>query len=298
MITDRPQGDGNDAGRSEAIEELRRYGSSLRGTISPVQAQAAATRALAGHTARGWSRRWVLAAATAGFLAISSVGLAAASDSSLPGDSLYGIKRGYEQVTALFGASHVSVRIEEASQLIILGRNATAVAVLAEALAELEVTDVTAALEEAEALLQEGDEDTLEVAQAATELVKATEGIAIAARAGNEEAKQAAIADVRDRAANVAATARGNSPNFSGFPPIGQDGEDGESGDGGPPFGLPEGPPDHAGPPDDVGNSNNTGSSNGGSSQGGPPSDDTEASGNNGSGNSNNSNNSNNRSRP
>jgi hypothetical protein len=92
----------NDENR--AIEDLRSYARSLVDAVPSARGEAVIGRALAARRRHRRSRRLVVALATAGLLAVSSVGLAAVSDAAAPGDFLYPVDRGYEWAGDLFGA--------------------------------------------------------------------------------------------------------------------------------------------------------------------------------------------------
>ena len=101
-----------------ALEDLRRYGRSLADSVSPSQADAVITRALASRTRGRRSGRLFLALAIVGLLAVSNVGLALVSDNAAPGDFLYPFDRGYEWARDLFGTrSRATERLSESQVL-------------------------------------------------------------------------------------------------------------------------------------------------------------------------------------
>ena len=101
-----------------AIEDLRRYGRSLADSVSPSQADAAITRALAASGRGRRSGRLFLALAIVGLLAVSNVGLAVVSNNAAPGDFLYPFDRGYEWARDLFGTrSRATERLSESQVL-------------------------------------------------------------------------------------------------------------------------------------------------------------------------------------
>ncbi len=187
--------------KSEATEALRSYRDWLVAQIPASDGQMAATRALAAAT-RVPRRRWLVVVAVAGLLAISNVGLAAVSDTAVPGDPLYGLKRAYERVSDLFGeGSHVAERLREAEVLLTRGESNSALAVTEEALAELEVdTNLTDLLEGVPVAADpELIAETGELVELAREIHEAAKGSAD---------RQIAISALREQAARVAEIAR------------------------------------------------------------------------------------------
>lgn len=218
---------------SEATEALRRYGTWLVAHTGAAEAQVAATRALAGSL-RPRRRRWVVAVAVAGLLLIGNVGLAAVSDSAVPGDTLYGLKRAYEQITGILGdQNHAAERLREAEILLQRGDSDAALAATEEALAELEIDTPLGDMLEG-----------VPVAEADPELIAETEALVdlakeIHASAKDSTDRQEAIAALREQAARVAAVARANAQAPADHPGQGQ--------------GPPDNPGQGQGPPGDPG---------------------------------------------
>lgn len=188
---------------SDATDALRSYGEWLQSRVSPDDALLAATRALGAHRPLT-RRRWVVVVAVAGLLVISNVGLAAASDSAVPGDPLYGLKRAYEQIGDLLGVeSHASERLREAEVLLARGHNDAALQAADEALEELNIPSGLGLF----------IDDVGETAASNSELKALTEDLVSLARVVHESAKdsdsrQAAIEAVREQAKRVADMAR------------------------------------------------------------------------------------------
>ncbi|MEX2625155.1 MAG: DUF5667 domain-containing protein [Acidimicrobiia bacterium] len=231
---------------SDATDALRSYGEWLQSRVSPDDALLAATRALGGHRPLT-RRRWVVAVAVAGLLVISNVGLAAASDSAVPGDALYGLKRAYEQVGDLLGVeSHASERLREAEVLLARGHNDAALQAVEEALEELNIPSG----------LGPFTDDVGEPAASNSELKALTEDLVSLARVVHESAKdsdsrQAAIEAVREQAKRVADLARSLS---QGQGPTENPGQGNGQGQG---HGRPDNPgSDHGGGPSDDSPSN------------------------------------------
>ncbi|HEU4750194.1 MAG TPA: hypothetical protein VFT54_03975 [Acidimicrobiia bacterium] len=221
---------------SDATDALRSYGEWLQSRVSPDDALLAATRALGGHRPVTRRRRMVVVA-VAGLLVISNVGLAAASDSAVPGDPLYGLKRAYEQIGDLLGVeSHAGERLREAEVLLARGHNDAALQAADEALEELNIPSG----------LGPFTDDVGEPAASNSELKALTEDLVSLARVVHESAhdsdsRQAAIEALREQAKRVADMARSLSQ----------------------------------GPTEDPGQGNGQGQGNSGSDHGGGPSDDS-----------------------
>ena len=218
---------------SEATEALRRYAVWLVAQTPVGEAQMAASRALAGAV-RPYRRRWVVAVAVAGLLLVGNVGLAAVSESAVPGDTLYGLKRAYEQITGIFGnENHAAERLREAEVLLQRGNSDAALAATEEALAELEIDTSLGDMLEG-----------VPVASADPELIAETEALVDLAKQIHGSAKdstdrQLAIAALREQAARVAAVARANSQAPIDHPGQGQ--------------GRPDDPGRGQGPPGEAG---------------------------------------------
>jgi hypothetical protein len=121
---------------SQAIEDLRSYGRSLVGTLTPGATEAMVGRAIAARYRRRRPRALVLALAILGLLAISNVGLAAVSDAAVPGDLLYPFDRGYEWAGDLFGARDRTLeRLAESEVLSLRGETQDAIDLLRDELA-------------------------------------------------------------------------------------------------------------------------------------------------------------------
>lgn len=231
---------------SDATDALRSYGEWLQSRVSPDDALLAATRALGGHRPLT-RRRWVVAVAVAGLLVISNVGLAAASDSAVPGDPLYGLKRAYEQVGDLLGVeSHASERLREAEVLLARGHNDAALQAADEALEELNIPSG----------LGPFTDDVGEPVASNSELKALTEDLVSLARVVHESAKdsdsrQAAIEAVREQAKRVADMARSLSQGQGPTENLGQGDGQGQGN------GRPDNPgSDHGGGPSDDSPSN------------------------------------------
>jgi hypothetical protein len=121
---------------SRAIEDLRSYGRSLAGSLTPGETEAMVGRAIAARYKRRRPRALVVALAILGLLAISNVGLAAASDAAVPGDLLYPFDRGYEWARDLFGTRDRTLeRLAESEVLSLRGETGVAIDLLREELA-------------------------------------------------------------------------------------------------------------------------------------------------------------------
>jgi hypothetical protein len=143
---------------SQAIDDLRSYGRSLIDTVPAGQAEALVGRVLAARGRRHLPRRLLVAMATLGLLAISSVGLAAVSDPAAPGDFLYPFDRGSEWASDLFVVrNRTAERLAEARVLNHRGETENAIEFLQEQLA-VATTDqdlLLAAIEELVAQVSE-----------------------------------------------------------------------------------------------------------------------------------------------
>jgi hypothetical protein len=141
---------------------------------------------------------------TAALVAVSNVALAEASNSAIPGEILYPLDRAYEWIGGRFGPQdHGPERVSEALELIEAGDTDRALILVNEILAE-GVFDPS--LEESVTQLQ-GSGNSQGVREEVKDLVGAAAKVHKAAQAGNHSALNAAIEDVKAKAADVAETA-------------------------------------------------------------------------------------------
>ncbi|MGA7272197.1 MAG: hypothetical protein WB239_14090, partial [Acidimicrobiia bacterium] len=126
---------------------------------------------------------WVVAAATLGMFVIANVAAAAVTDSSTPGDALYGVDRAYEWVSDTLGLTHdhTSERLEEAETLLDRSDPVGALDLVAS-----EINDETVAM--VAQSLQSSALGNDELKTMATALVTDARKMSEAARSGNEQA--------------------------------------------------------------------------------------------------------------
>lgn len=105
---------------TDPIEQLKRFGEDMRDAIPSGRSHVVAARSIGHARTPGRHRSWVVAAATLGMFVIANVAAAAVTDSSTPGDVLYGVDRAYEWVWDTLGITHdhTSERLDEAETLL------------------------------------------------------------------------------------------------------------------------------------------------------------------------------------
>lgn len=123
------------------FDAMRRYAADLMSEVSPATTRRAVASALAPDVRR--PRKAVVAIASVGLLGISNVALAAGANPSVPGDTLYGLDRAYEQVLDMvgLGGSHVAERLQEIDVLAQRGDLTGAAALVEETLASILAID-------------------------------------------------------------------------------------------------------------------------------------------------------------
>jgi hypothetical protein len=120
-----------------ALDEFREYTTGLLAESGSTSATTAQTHS------RAWQQRWrspQVALASLGFLVFGNLGIAAASNSAVPGDLLYPVDRAYESAAGLVGLDlgGAPERLEEAAVLIDRGEFETAIEPLAAAAAQID----------------------------------------------------------------------------------------------------------------------------------------------------------------
>ena len=102
-------------------KELKDYATSLADSVTEESTERALHAALypSGQRMTGLRRRVITTSVTVLTFLTGNIGLAAAADSAIPGDALYGIDRGYERLADSLGVgeNHAGERLEEAIAL-------------------------------------------------------------------------------------------------------------------------------------------------------------------------------------
>lgn len=122
---------------TEPFDDLRRYADDLASEVSPFTAQRAVRSAMSPDVRR--PRKLVVALVTTGLLGVSNVGLAATANPAVPGDTLYGVDRAYEQVAdfAGLGGTRVAERLQESGVLVERGELGMALELVQETLGKI-----------------------------------------------------------------------------------------------------------------------------------------------------------------
>ncbi|MFP3914382.1 MAG: hypothetical protein ACLFWM_05870 [Actinomycetota bacterium] len=253
---------------TDPTDRLRRYGEDIASAVNPARSRVAAMRAIGrASSARSPRRAPRLALATLAVLVVGNVVTASVADAAVPGDLLYPLDRGYEEVADLvgLGGDHTPERVEEAQVLVERGDHTDAVDLLAESVDTDVVRGAAAALQE----MAPSDPQLPEHVEA---LVSGTQDLVEARRQGETRRLQEATAAVRLLAIQIGDQVRDSRPDGTG-PPSDTPGE------GEPPSDIPgQGPPDSVpgqGPPDSVPGQGDPGGSDQGNDSGqGPPAED------------------------
>lgn len=126
---------------TQPLDDLRRYADDLASEVSPFTAQRAVRSAMSPHVGR--PRKAVVALAAVGLLGISNVALAASANPAVPGDTLYGVDRAYEQVADFvgFGGPRVAERLQETGVLVERGELGMALDLVQETLGRVLESD-------------------------------------------------------------------------------------------------------------------------------------------------------------
>ena len=189
--------------RESPYDDLRSLGDHLRNMVPPEISAEVAASAMRRRRPRR-SRSLIAVVVTAALVAVSNVALAEASNSAIPGEILYPLDRAYEWIGGRFGPQDLGPeRVSEALELIEAGDTDWALILVNEILAE-GVFDPS--LEERVTQLQ-GSGNSQGVRDEVKDLVGAAAKVHEAAQAGNHSALNAAIEDVKAKAADVAETA-------------------------------------------------------------------------------------------
>ncbi len=135
----------------DPISDLKRYAAAMEAQVSGERSRHAARTALHAQSPKRAPRRAVVAIAATLLMGVSNVALATVADPAVPGDTLYGVDRAYEQVGSLIGFDSTNAG-ERASEVMVLqerGKSAEALALVQETLTKLvEADDPEAAVEE------------------------------------------------------------------------------------------------------------------------------------------------------
>ncbi|CAN5843676.1 hypothetical protein BH23ACT5_BH23ACT5_24590 [soil metagenome] len=189
--------------------DLRRYGHDLAEAVSVERSDASVNRALTATHRQAPRRRLTVVLASVGLLVIGNTALATVAERSVPGDLLYPVERTYEWVAVQIGVGGdiMAKRLDEAGILVERGEPLLALDLIVEALGD---GSVTAAATE----LSEADLDHNSLLEHVGYLVASAHQVAAAARSGDEATRTAAIAAIRQHAADTAQAARdrGHSP--------------------------------------------------------------------------------------
>jgi len=122
------------------IRDLRSYADHLIGRADPNRGGYIAARADSQSPTRApWLRRVAVVLGSAGILVGANVGLALAANSSVPGDTLYGIDRAYEKIEVAIGfhPNLAAERFREAAALTQRGETALAFETASEAIRQI-----------------------------------------------------------------------------------------------------------------------------------------------------------------
>lgn len=188
----------------EPLEELRSYADSIRSAVPPARSHVVAMRAVtAARRTRPRRVTRTLAISLAVFL-IANVAAAGISSSSLPGDFLYPLHRGYEALADSVGlgsGDRTPERVEEARALVERDRPDVALDHLASSLND-------PGLRQAAAQIRALDLPREELRDDVANLVEAASAVSEAARSEDPEALRAAVAEIRELAERIAAAAR------------------------------------------------------------------------------------------
>lgn len=191
---------------STALEDLRRFGQFLVDQASPATAQLVARGALATHRPVVRRRQWVVVLTANALLSTSTVALGTVADSAAPGDLLYGVDRGIETVTSIFGGGdHSGERIDEAEALLHQGDLPRAVFALGEAVDAHD--SATAQVLVAASGELSAAETTATVEELVADLVAGARHVVAAAQSGDHDALKAAIAAMQDRTSDLTTAA-------------------------------------------------------------------------------------------
>ncbi len=168
---------------TDPIEQLKSFGEDIRDAIPSGRSHVVAARSIGRARTPRPRRSWVVAAATLGMFVIANVAAAAVTDSSTPGDALYGVDRAYEWVSDTLGLTHdhTSERLEEAETLLDRSDPVGALDLVAS-----EINDETVAM--VAQSLQSSALGNDELKTMATALVTDARKMSEAARSGNEQA--------------------------------------------------------------------------------------------------------------
>ena len=200
-----------------AIDQFHSYTDTLLEEAGSIPATVTQTA-----PAETWRQRWrspQVALASLGFLVFGNIGVAAASNSAVPGDLLYPVDLAFESVAGLVGfdVGGATERLEEASVLIARGQFDAAIDPIAYAAAELDDQAAASITALADHLTDIGSESTDREA-----LHRATFALVETVRASLVDASDVDLATwkqaVADRVQLVADTANGRP-----FTPPGQD---------------------------------------------------------------------------
>ncbi len=210
-----------------ALEALRRYSEDFEEGTLDTEALLTRARARESTPALRPGRRLAPALALTAAFFVANVGLAFAANGSAPGDTLYAVDRAYERIAGAVGLADESPeeRLDEAAVVAARGEPRRAVIQTGRALRALDdapgLPEAILAVAEAEAELRgpapEGETIGIpdEVLRTAVEdLIATAHEVADAAKAGTDPA--AAARRVQEKAAEVAAAARGKRPDHAG----------------------------------------------------------------------------------
>ncbi len=194
--------------KNSPYEDLRSLGEFLRDRVPAAISTDVAARAVSRRRPRG-SRTWIAVVVTGALLALSNVALARASDPAIPGEFLYPLDRAYEWIGARFGSQDLGPeRISEAMELVEAGDTDRALSLVNEILAG--GAGDTSLSESVDALRGSGNSQDLR--DQVRDLVAAAAQVHVAAQSGNHDALGAAIAKVKEAAADIAETAGNGQP--------------------------------------------------------------------------------------
>lgn len=184
----------------EPIDQLRRYGESLAGSVPAARSRLAALRAV-GADPEPVRRAPRVAVAAVGFFAIANVAAAAISDGAAPGDLLYPLDRAYEKVGQVLGIDdHAEERLTEADVLVRRADLGGALDLVAEVTPEPAVKEISTDLAD------QAQPDEVE------SLVATARALGEAARAGDRQTMAETIAAIRLLAAQLADRAASGHP--------------------------------------------------------------------------------------